>query len=259
MNDDGSSAAALAAHPWTLAFAGLAMLASGAMRGFSGFGSAMLGMPALSLVFPPALAAPIMTSMQVLSSLQTVGPDRPHVLWRQALVLAAISGVAALVGAQLLVAANPSVSRLIMGCIVLAAVVILASGWRYHHQPRFGLTLSTGICSGLGNGFSAIGGPPLVAYFLGGPFSALNARATMTVIFGVQSAVSLLTLAAMGNVSSHTLLYVLIAYPLQAAGIVLGRRIFLRHGDSHYRRVCIVILALLALLLIVRSAWDMLA
>lgn len=259
MNDDGSAAAAtLAAHPWALAFAGLAMLAAGTMRGFSGFGAAMLGMPALSMVFPPALAAPIMTSMQILSTLQTVNADRPHVLWRQTLVLAAASGAAALVGAQLLVAANPSVSRLIMGCIVLAAVVVLASGWRYHRQPRLGVTLSAGACSGLGNGFAAIGGPPLVAYFLGGPFSALNARATMTIIFGVQSTVSLLTLAAMGKVSAHTFLFVLIAYPLQAVGIVLGRRLFLRHGDSHYRRVCILILALMALLLIARSAWDML-
>jgi uncharacterized membrane protein YfcA len=254
-----STAATLTAHPWALAFGGLAMLAAGAMRGFSGFGAAMLGMPALSMVFPPALAAPIMTSIQMLSSLQTVRPDRPHILWRQALILAAVSGLAALVGAQLLVAANPSVSRLIMGCIVLAAVVILASGWRYQGQPRLGLTLSAGVCSGLGNGFSAIGGPPLVAYFLGGPFSPLCARATMTVIFGVQSAVSLLTLTAMGKVSAQTLLFVLIAYPLQAIGIVLGRRLFLRHGDSHYRRVCILILALMALLLIARSAWDMLA
>lgn len=234
------------------------MLAAGAMRGFSGFGAAMLGMPALSMVFPPALAAPIMTSIQVLSSLQTAGPDRPHVLWRQAIILAAVSGLAALAGAQLLVLANPSVSRLVMGCIVLAAVVVLASGWRYHGQPRLGATLSAGVCSGLGNGFSAIGGPPLVAYFLGGPFSPLNARATMTVVFGVQSAVSLLTLTAMGNVSAQTLLFVLVAYPLQAVGIILGRRLFLRHGDSHYRRVCILILALMALLLIARSAWDML-
>ena len=257
--DESSTAATLTAHPWALAFAGLAMLAAGTMRGFSGFGLAMLGMPALSMAFPPALAAPIMTGMQVLSTLQTVRADRPHILWRQALVLAAVSGLAALVGARLLVAADPSVSRLIMGCIVLAAVVILASGWRYHHPPRLGLTLSVGACSGLGNGFAAIGGPPLVAYFLGGPFSPLSARATMTVIFGVQSAVSLLTLSAMGNVSVHTLLFVLIAYPLQAVGIVLGRRLFLRHGDSHYRRVCILILALMALLLIARSAWDMFA
>lgn len=256
MND---TAATLSAHPWTLAFAGVAMLASGMMRGFSGFGLAMLGMPALSMVFPPALAAPIMTGMQVLSSLQTVGADRPHVLWRQALILASVSGLAALVGARLLVAASPSVSRLAMGCIVLAAVAVLASGWRYRGQPRLGLTLSAGTFSGLGNGFAAIGGPPLVAYFLGGPFSPLNARATMTIIFGAQSAVSLLALAAMGNVSVHTLLFMLVAYPLQAAGIVLGRRLFLRHGDSHYRRVCILILALMALLLIARSAWDMLA
>ncbi len=256
---NASSTATLTAHPWALAFAGLAMLAAGMMRGFSGFGAAMLGMPALSMVFPPALAAPIMTSIQVLSSLQTAGEDRPHILWRQALILGAASGLAALAGARLLVVANPSVSRLIMGCIVLAAVVVLASGWRYHRQPRLGLTLSTGVCSGLGNGFAAIGGPPLVAYFLGGPFSPLNARATMTIVFALQSAVSLLTLAAMGKVSLHTLLFVLIAYPLQAVGIVLGRRLFLRHGDSHYRRVCIVILALMALLLIARSAWDMLA
>ncbi|WP_019936992.1 sulfite exporter TauE/SafE family protein [Bordetella sp. FB-8] len=251
-----SSAATLTAHPWALAFAGLAMLAAGTMRGFSGFGAAMLGMPALSMVFPPALAAPIMTSIQVLSSLQTARADRPHILWRQALILAAASGLAALVGARLLVVTTPCVSRLIMGCIVLAAVAVLASGWRYRSQPRLGLTLSAGAFSGLGNGFAAIGGPPLVAYFLGGPFSPLNARATMTIVFAAQSAVSLLTLAAMGKVSLHTLLFVLIAYPLQAAGIVLGRRLFLRHGDSHYRRVCILILALMALLLIARSAWD---
>ncbi|HEY0296984.1 MAG TPA: sulfite exporter TauE/SafE family protein [Bordetella sp.] len=257
--DDIAPAASLTAHPWTLAFAGLAILASGTMRGFSGFGAALFGMPALSMVFAPALAAPIMTGLQILSSLQTVRHDRPHILWRQAIILSLVSSLAALAGARLLVAVDPSTSRLVMGCIVLATVVFLASGWRYSGQPRLGLTLSVGACSGLGNGFAAMGGPPLIAYFLGGPFSALAARATMTVIFAVQSTVSLLTLAALGSVSMRTLLYMAATYPLQAAGILLGQRLFLRHGDTHYRRVCVLILALLALLLIGRSAWSMLA
>lgn len=257
--DGISTTDSLTAHPWTLAFAAVSILASGMMRGFSGFGAALFGMPALSMVFPPVLAAPIMTGLQVLSSLQTVRADKDHILGRQAIILSVVSALAALVGAKLLFAANPAASRLIMGVIVLATVMFLASGWRYRRQPNLAFTLAIGTCSGLGNGFAAMGGPPLIAYFLSGPFSARNARATMTVIFGVQSLVSMLTLAALGTVSMSTLLYIAATYPLLAVGIVLGQRLFMKHGDSHYRRVCVLILTGLAMVLIIRSVWSLLA
>lgn len=245
-------------NAWTLAFVALSVFTAGVMRGFSGFGAALFAVPALSMVFPPASVAPVVMGLQVLSGLQTMRGDLPHILWRCAIPLALASVATAMIGAHLLVSTDPTAVRLAMGVIVLATVALLMSGWRFARVPGLVPTALVGACSGLLNGFAAMGGPPLVAYFLGGPFEALAVRATMTMIFTAQSAMSLASIAFMGDLSWHTLLYVAITYPAQAAGIVLGQRLFRKVGGAYYRRVCIIALGVLAVLLIARSAWTLL-
>ncbi|EGI76434.1 sulfite exporter TauE/SafE family protein [Hylemonella gracilis] len=244
---------------WTLAFVGLAIFAAGVMRGFSGFGAALFATPALSLVFPPAAIAPVMMGLQVFSGLQTLRTDWPHILWRRVGPLLACSVLVAPFGAWLLVGVPADAGRLAIGVIVLATALLLLSGWRAARAPGPVATALAGGGSGLLNGFSAMGGPPLVAYFLSGHFAASAARASMTFVFLGQNIVSLATIFALDGVPARFLPHLALALPAQVAGILLGQRLFERYGQAHYRRVCILVLGAVALLLIARAAWQLLS
>ena len=58
--------------------------------------------------------------------------------------------------------------RWAISAIVLLAVVLLASGWRYHGRPTAGATAGVGVISGFLNGLSGMAGPPIAFYYLAG-------------------------------------------------------------------------------------------
>jgi len=234
----------------------VAVFLSGILRGFSGFGAALFSVPVLSLMFAPSAVAPILMGVQLLSGLHTLRSDRPFIAWSCVIPLAIASSLTSIIGALALIAVDADQARLIMSLIVTAAVAVLASGWRYHRSPHLGTSLGVGAVSGLLNGFSAMGGPPLVAFFLGGPFTPAASRSSMTFLFMVQSAASLICIAFLGMVGVETLLATCAVFPLMAAGTIVGARLFRAIGATHYRLISISALGVLAVSLMVRAGWS---
>lgn len=245
----------LSQHPGWIAVAVVAIFLSGILRGFSGFGASLFSVPALSLMFAPSDVAPIMMGVQILSGLQTFRSDRNFIDWSCVTPLAIASGITAVIGTGALVNVDPDQARLVMSLIVTAAVVILVSGWRYHHRPHFGASLGVGAISGVLNGFSAMGGPPLIAFFLGGPFTPATSRSSMTFLFMVQGTASLICIAVIGGLGAAALLTMVAVFPLMAAGTGVGINLFRAIGSTHYRFVSISALGFLALSLAIRTVW----
>ena len=246
---------ALSQHSGWIVAALAAIFLSGVLRGFSGFGTSLFSVPVLSLMFAPSDVVPIMMGAQILSGLQTFSSDRHFISWSCVTPLAIASSFTAIIGAVALVNVDTDQARLIMSLIVTAAVVILISGWRYHRYPHLAMSLGVGAISGLLNGFSAMGGPPLIAFFLGGPFKPETSRSSMTFLFMVQGAASLICIAVLGGVGIGTFLAIIAVFPLMAAGTVVGTRLFLAIGSTHYRFVSISTLGVLALSLAIRAGW----
>lgn len=242
----------LAAQPLLLP-ALLSVLVSGVLRGFTGFGSALFSVPVLSMMFAPAQAAPVVMGLQILSGFQTLRGDWTDIDAKSAAPLCLAGSLFSAVGAGLLVNLSPGVVKLVMGVIVLCAVVFLLFGWRFSRRPGFIATSAVGAASGVLNGFSAMGGPPLIVYFLGGPFSARAARATMTFVFMVQGAVSLATVAWLGGVTAATIACTVALFPVLAIGTWLGVHAFKRASPPVYRGVAIITLTILALFLIANT------
>lgn len=245
----------LAAQPLLLP-ALASVLFSGVLRGFTGFGSALFSVPILSLMFSPAQAVPVVMGLQVLSGLQTLHTDWPQIDGKSALPLCLAGSAASVAGVGLLVNLSPDVVRIAIGCIILVAVGLLVLGWRFSKVPGLFTTSAVGAASGVLNGFSAMGGPPLIVYFLGGPFSPHAARATMTCVFMVQGAVSLASVAWLGGVSQSTLLSTAALFPLLAVGTIIGSWAFKIASARVYRATAIVTLTSLALVLLMHTLFG---
>ena len=60
------------------------------------------------------------------------------------------------VGVWLLTRLDPLLMRWIIALLILGAVALLASGWRYHGQPGTGFSLGVGGLSGLAGGMASV-------------------------------------------------------------------------------------------------------
>ncbi len=234
----------------------ISVLCSGVLRGFTGFGSALFAVPILSLFMAPLEAASVVMGFQVLSGLQTLSSDWEYIDTKSIIPLCLAGSLASILGSILLVNMSPQAAKLIMGVIILIAVFCLTAGWRFKKSPDSFIIASVGTLSGLLNGFSAMGGAPLIVYFLSGPYTPQTARATMTCIFMLQGAVSLASVVYQGATTLHTFILIIAMFPFLAIGTGLGTWAFRVAPPFVYRWVAIATLSLLAIGIIIQTSYD---
>ena len=165
------------------AVAGAAALA-GLVRGFSGFGGAMVFMPVASLVYEPELAAVLLFIADDLAALAMLPDALRRCVWREVLPLGIAAVIAVPFGVALLVVADADVMRWVICSVILLAVGLMALGWRYTARLGLPATLGTGLLAGLSGGAAALPGPPVVLLWLGGQGNAATVRANLIVFFG---------------------------------------------------------------------------
>ena len=232
--------------PTTLIGLGAALLA-GLVRGFSGFGSGMILTPALSALYGPAAGVPIALVLEVLVTVPLLPQSVRLVEWRRISLLSLAAFIALPAGVWLLLHLPARLMRIAISAVILGFVAILAFGWRYRGRPLLVATLATGAVSGLLNGASAMGGPPVVFYYLSGSDPALRIRASFIVYFALIDIVALLILWLSGGLDLTVLVRAALLTPLLLLAAWAGARFFRRAGEAFYRRIALTILALIAL------------
>ena len=238
----------IAGVPWIELTVGIAAaLIAGVVRGFSGFGSAMILTPALSVLYGPAIAVPISLALELLVTVPLLPGSIRLVEWRRIAVLCLAAFAAVPLGVWLLLTLPPVAMRIAISAVILGFVAILAFGWRYHGRPSIAATLATGAASGVLNGASGMAGPPVVFYYLSGSAPAPQVRASLIIYFALVDAVSVAALAIGGTIDRMTLMRALWLTPVFLAAAWLGARAFRHASEAFYRRVALVILSAIAL------------
>ena len=117
---------------WRLLAAAFATAIAGLMRGYAGFGTAVILAPIYSVLWGPKAGVPIMLLMELIVSIQLLPKALKDADKR---VILPIGGTAALMtplGAYILITADGEVLRRAIGAFVLVFGGLLLSGWRYH-------------------------------------------------------------------------------------------------------------------------------
>jgi uncharacterized membrane protein YfcA len=216
---------------------------SGLVRGFTGFGSALIYMPLISAVYSPQIAAATLLLIDGISSLPVSIRAIPRCNWREVAPVTIAGAVALPFGAAILIYLDPLLLRWCIAGLVLIALATLAAGWRYHGKPNVAASLGVGILAGLGAGAAQIGAPPLLVYWLGGQNSATTVRANIMVYFIMQGAMSMIAYLYSGLITAQAIvLSVLLGVPF-AIMLIVGARWFHGSSDELYRRVAYIIIA----------------
>ncbi len=223
------------ADPRFAAAVGIAAL-SGLVRGFSGFGSALIYMPLISAVYSPRLAAPTLLLIDTICALPFAVRAMPHCNWREVTPVTIGGALALPIGVMALLWVDPLWLRWFIAVLVLVALATLAAGWRYHGRPTLAASLGVGALAGFGGGAVQIGVPPLLVFWLGGDNDAVTVRANIMVYFIAQGALSMVMYFFSGLFSAQAIvLSLLLGLPF-AVAMAGGARWFHGTSDALYRR-----------------------
>ncbi len=225
--------------PETAFIAGIVFLAS-LVGSTSGFGFALLAVPALSLVTGPTDAVVLANALSPVHSFALAFLLRSHIEWRVVRRLLASGMIGMPLGLGALIFVSPGLLRVIIAVTVLAGVVVL---WRGLRIKGGGLALAaTGFISGLLKTSTGINGPPVVLYLQGTGVEPISFRATLATFILASSALAVVALTAGGQVKGEVAVQSAIAVPAAICGLLLGNRLFERLRPSWFRSMVLLLL-----------------
>ncbi len=174
MPDALSEALALPGLGWML----LTVIVAGLVRGFSGFGSAMIIMPVASTVFTPVGAIIFLTTVELFGPLPNLR-SALHNGTRPDVARLALGAVFAMpLGVFALAHMSPQIFSWAVSVVVLGLLVVLMLGWRYHGSLTPPMVLGTGALGGFLSGSIGVAGPPVIMLYMAStlPISAIRAN-----------------------------------------------------------------------------------
>ena len=224
-----------------------AILASGILRGFTGFGIGLAGVPLLALVVEPRLVVPSVMFLQIASGVQHLVHDRRHVDVRLLLPLLPGAVLGIVPGLWLLSWLAADLVRLGIGVLVIATVLLLGRGFRLERPPRRPALVALGAVSGVLNGLAAMAGPPMIALLFALRRPPEIIRATLAGYFFFTGFVGLGMALLQGVIAPGELWFALALLPALFIGLALGARLFDGAFRRHYRSVGLALLLLAGL------------
>lgn len=217
------------------------------VRGFCGFGSALVYLPVAAQFLEPAS---VIASMIVFSMVgpiplipRAIRDSKPKEV--MGLGLAGIIGIP--FGVMLLIRLEPEVFRWLVSGIALVTLVALGSGMRYRRAPSALLVMITGFISGLFGGFAGLAGPPVILLYLGGQKKIAEIRATILLFLFITDIAVMLVFLVRGLIGIDAAIIGALLIPAYMAGGLIGAKIFNPAHEKAFRLIAyaIIFIALL--------------
>lgn len=237
-----------------VAFILLSVLAGAFVKGYSGFGASMMWVASLSLVLPPHRVVPMVLLWEVASSVQLLPAVWRKIEWRSLGWLFIGACVATPVGAYVLANVPSNSIRIGIGLIVLVGSYLIWRGYAWKSEPGPSATVAVGTAFGLLNGSTALGGPPVILFYLATPTGAAVGRASIVAFFLVTDALAAFFQAATGVLSLNTVFAAALLLPAVILGTWIGARHFIATEPDDFKRFSLVLLMTLGVMVLVRAS-----
>jgi hypothetical protein len=234
------------------AIAAFAIAVAGLIRGFSGFGSAMILSPVLSLLWGPTVGVPVAILVEVAPTLQLT-PAALRIADRRTVWSLGVPALLLIpVGSWLLVSLPAETMRRAIAVLVLALVAILWSGWRYRGPRGPGVSAVVGALGGFLSGSTGIGGPPTIIYLMSGGDGPALIRANLIGYFSLMFLGLVAFFAWSGLITVDVLWRAGLLIPVFVLGIAAGTRLFGLASETTFRHIALGCLTAV-------SAWVLVA
>lgn len=238
-----------------LTFAGAAAMTFGAafVRGLTGFGMAIILVPLLGLIIPPAQAVVLGILLQLLIGPVGIGLIHADADRATALPIGLIAMATTPIGMAALDVTRPDVARLLITVVAVGAfVAVLLPKQAEGHRPGRGAVIGTGIASGILTGFAAMPGPPVVPFYLRRHLEPKVARASMLLIFFLTAIAGTAAALWVRIATQRLFLLALLLFAPMWLGNLMGSRQFGRIPPHVWQVMVAVVLGIAAVSAIVR-------
>jgi uncharacterized membrane protein YfcA len=232
----------------------LIIFTASVVRGFTGFGLALVAVPLIQFLMPVTDTAVFIAMINLVFSLLYYRRSSRVINGQPLGAMALWTGAGVAIGALVLKYINPAFIQLGWGILIVFIVFALYRGVDFHiRSDRTALTLS-GLLGGLLSGATGITGPP-VAVILSSiktPKEKFNAIISVFILFAVSYA--LLFYLISGLVRKETLLLALCSVPALLAGLYTGDRLVARISQSTFTNIVYVVLVIMGLITLFMGA-----
>jgi uncharacterized protein len=225
----------------------MAVFIAGIIRGYSGFGFAMVAVTSISLVLPPVHVVPLVLILEVLASIRLVPQVWKHIDWHSLRWLLIGSLFATPFGVYLLANMPAEPMRISISLLVLVAAMLLLYGWAWRRMPGKPMILTTGVACGILNGAAAIGGPPVILFYLSSPAGVAVSRASIIAYFLGMDVMSLTMASIHGLTTSKIFIMTGVCLLPLYVGVAIGSRMFLKTDKASFRQHVLILLIILSI------------
>ncbi|WP_223426628.1 sulfite exporter TauE/SafE family protein [Tateyamaria pelophila] len=227
---------------------------AGLVRGFSGFGSGLILLPATVAALGPVAGITVMTVADLSGPLPILRRAIQQVHWPDLARLLGATAVVLPVGVWLLLLIDPFVFRYVLCAVALTTLACLISGVRFKGKLTPPLVLTTGGLAGFLGGVVGVPGPPIITLYLASTLPVAVIRSTILLYLFFYDLLLIGIYAANGRLLIDALwIGVVLALP-NIAGNMIGAAIFRPSLEAFYRAVAYVLIAFSALSAL--PLWD---
>ncbi len=207
----------------TIILISLIIALAGFTQGLTGFGSALVSVPLLSLIVGAQTAVPIAGIFGWLVTLPIVWKMRHSIQRQTGLILFAGSVPASFVGAKLLASMPSQYILLTMGAVlIISSIHSLRATKPLFKEASMPLTIGAGFTSGVLGASVGESGPPVIAYTSMQPWTADQTKSTLAFFFMLQMIGANVSFWNEGLITEEVISHVLSAMPAFALGLAGG-------------------------------------
>lgn len=223
------------------------------IRGYSGFGFAVIAVVGFNFFFEPKQSVAIILSLDLICSLN---------LWKQAvkqadlttlkkLIFGAILGIP--IGYCFLLFIPAEILKVLICVAILALAALLFSDFRPFNADKNYTKIGFGLASGAGTAAASIGGPMIVYYMLSSHLTTSTQRATMILFFIASEGLAVISLIVGGQTDSTLLQAVLILIIPALLAVKYGQYLFNKKPPQSLKSFALPIMVIVALLGLIPS------
>jgi len=238
--------------PSTAAYGAAVVALAYVVRGMAGFGSGLIAIPLLSLVFPVTTVVPVVVGLDFLASAAQGFKNWRSISWRTLLPLVPATVIGVFTAVYLLRSLDGSTLLAALGIFVLAfsAYQLLPlpelRGGAMHAAPL-------GFLGGLIGTLFGTGGPLYVMYFTLRGLTKEAFRASFAAYFVVDGSIRIGSYLWYGFLGHEGETVIALALPVMALALYGGGKLHFRLPQQTFKKLISVLLAASGTLLLIKA------
>lgn len=224
------------------------------VRGFTGFGLALVAVPLLQFIMPVTDTAVFIAIINLTFSLLYYRRSRTVIKGQPLGRMALWTGIGVASGTVVLKFVNPAYIQLVWGLLIIFIVIALAGGVSFSIRSDASAMTMSGLFGGLLAGATGITGPP-VAVILSArktPKEKFNAIISVFILFAVSYALVFYLIS--GLIAWETALLALCSVPALLAGLRTGDVLVARISQKTFTSVIYIVLLIMGIITLFKGA-----